>query len=110
MNKQTYREFWIIKAENHHTGLEWFNAFTSKQKWIRCEPKPQIHVIEKSALDKANARIDKLRQALEFYVDLKAEYLQSGGLFNPELMQLKGDKLELLFDTAKTALKEDEGI
>lgn len=59
------REFWIIKNESHHSGLEWFDAFKTKQAWIHLEPKPQIHVIEYSAYQALLEIIRAQRDALK---------------------------------------------
>lgn len=63
------REFWIIKNEKHHTGLEWYDAFKHRQTFIRTNEKHQIHVIDKSAYDIAV-------EALKFYA--KGEGVNDG--------------------------------
>lgn len=94
MNKQTYRE-WTISPRDR--GLAGWVVVTSgpglNKDFDGIHPK-FVAVVEKSALDKANARIEKLRQAIERVTDSRA-----GGC-------VYVDRQKIL----KAALKEDEGI
>mgnify|MGYP001566851770 CR=1 FL=1 len=63
-----------------------------------------IEQIAESAIQSLTSKLKTATEALEFYANLEKEYLGNGGLFNPELMHLSGEKLANIFEPARTAL------
>ena len=55
---------------------------------------------------KLTEKLNKAKQALEVYAKIEKEYLELGGLFNPELMSLADKNLSRVLSIARETLAE----
>ena len=102
---ETYADTLIesLRAENYELKKEKEEYYEKYRRSYDVETKAL-----ETKLSAANAQMEKMAEALDYYKKLKQEYLSLGGLFNPELMNLSDVALQSIFNPASEGLAQHE--